>query len=40
MDERSLTKSDGFAALKADLNGMIASLIAAIGYGETRLAAE
>lgn len=40
MDERSLTKSDGFAALKADLDGMIASLIAAIGYGETRLAAE
>lgn len=40
MDERTLTKSAGFEALKADLSGMIGDLVAALGCGETRLAAE
>lgn len=40
MDERTLTKTSPFAALKADLDTMMASLVTALGYGETRLAAE
>lgn len=40
MDERTLTKTSSFAALKADLDTMMASLVTALGYGETRLAAE
>lgn len=40
MDERKLTKTAGFAALKADIDAMMAILVAALGYGETRLAAE
>ena len=40
MDERMLTKTSSFAELKADLDTMMASLVTALGYGETRLAAE
>jgi N-formylglutamate amidohydrolase len=40
MDERTLTKTSSFAALKADLDTMMATLVTALGYGETRLAAE
>lgn len=40
MDERTLSRSGGFAALKSDLEGAMADLIAAIGFGESRLAAE
>jgi hypothetical protein len=40
MDERKLTKAPGFAPLKADLDTMMASLVAALGYHETRIAAE
>lgn len=40
MDERTLTKTPGFDALKADLDTMMASLAAALGYDETRIAAE
>ena len=40
MDERALKPHDGFARLQADLDGMIADLIAASGCGEQRLAAE
>jgi N-formylglutamate amidohydrolase len=40
MDERTLTKTSSFDALKADLDTMMASLVTALGYGETRLAAE
>jgi N-formylglutamate amidohydrolase len=40
MDERKLTKISAFGALKSDLDTMMASLVTALGYGETRLAAE
>ena len=40
MDERTLTPHAGFAKLQADLDGMTADLIAALGWGEERLAAE
>lgn len=40
MDERALKPHDGFARLQADLDAMTADLIAALGCGERRLAAE
>lgn len=40
MDERTFSRSSGFEGLHSDLEAALASFIAAIGFGETRLAAE